>query len=98
MLVLPSHGEHVSEAEQRSSLEPPIRGGAQAAPKWNSLAAWRHVLSGANDRLTDDRLGKPGPTIRGRLESPRTVLRARFAGTKLMCNADMGPSAVPKFR
>ena len=55
------------------------------------------VLSGANDKLTDDRLGEPSAAIRERVEAARAFRRARFAGTTLMCNADMGPSEVREF-
>ena len=49
------------------------------------------------DKLTDDRLGEPSAAIRERVEAARALQRQRFAGTKLMCNADMGPSEVREF-
>lgn len=46
------------------------------------------------DKLTDHRLGEPSAGIRARVESAREVQRRRFAGTSLLCNADMGPKEV----
>jgi magnesium chelatase family protein len=46
------------------------------------------------DRLTTDRLGEPSAAIRERVERAREIQRARFAGTSLTCNADMGPTEV----
>ncbi|HUT21244.1 MAG TPA: ATP-binding protein, partial [Anaerolineae bacterium] len=46
------------------------------------------------DKLTSDRLGEPSEQIRGRVEAARVVQRARFRGTKMACNADMGPAEV----
>src|SRR5581483_118401 len=42
--------------------------------------------------------GEPEPSeiVRQRVEAARDRQRARFAGTKLACNADMGPSQVRK--
>ena len=64
---------------------------------WKCHVWRRPVLSGANDKLTHDRLGEPSVAIRERVESARALQRERFAGTKLMCNADMGPSEVREF-
>jgi len=46
------------------------------------------------DKLSDERLGEPSASIRARVEQARAVQRQRFAGTKLTCNADMGPAEV----
>jgi magnesium chelatase family protein len=46
------------------------------------------------DKLTSDRLGEPSEQIRGRVEAARAVQRKRFRGTKMACNADMGPAEV----
>jgi magnesium chelatase family protein len=46
------------------------------------------------DKLTDDRLGEPSWAIRARVEQARERQRERFAGTRVMCNADMGTSEV----
>ena len=46
------------------------------------------------DKLSDERLGEPSASIRGRVEQARAVQRQRFAGTRLTCNADMGPAEV----
>ena len=44
------------------------------------------------DKLTDDRLGERSASIRARVEAARQEQRQRFAGTELLCNADMGPA------
>ena len=49
------------------------------------------------DKLSSDRLGEPSARIRARVESARERQRQRFAGTKLACNADMGPAEVRQF-
>ncbi|MGQ9627145.1 MAG: YifB family Mg chelatase-like AAA ATPase [Anaerolineae bacterium] len=49
------------------------------------------------EKLTSDRLGEPSAAIRDRVERAREVQRKRFAGTKLSCNADMGPAEVREF-
>ena len=46
------------------------------------------------DKLTDDRLGERSASIRARVEAARQEQRQRFAGTELLCNADMGPAEV----
>jgi magnesium chelatase family protein len=46
------------------------------------------------DKLTSDRLGEPSEQIRARVEGARALQRARFRGTKMACNADMGPAEV----
>ena len=46
------------------------------------------------DKLSSDRLGEPSAKIRERVERAREVQRKRFAGTKLLSNADMGPKEV----
>jgi magnesium chelatase family protein len=49
------------------------------------------------DKLSDDRLGEPSAAIRARVEAARQQQRKRFAGTKLLCNADMGPAEVREY-
>jgi magnesium chelatase family protein len=49
------------------------------------------------DKLSDDRLGEPSAAIRARVEAARQRQRQRFAGTKLLCNADMGPAEVREY-
>jgi magnesium chelatase family protein len=49
------------------------------------------------EKLTDDRLGEPSEQIRNRVEQAREHQRKRFAGTKLLCNGDMGPAEVREF-
>jgi len=49
------------------------------------------------DKLTDDRLGEKSEDIRARVEKAREVQRQRFAGTSLICNADMGPAEVREY-
>lgn len=46
------------------------------------------------DKLSSDRLGEPSSKIRERVEKAREIQRRRFAGTKLLANADMGPKEV----
>jgi magnesium chelatase family protein len=49
------------------------------------------------DKLTDDRRGELSSVIRERVERAREVQRARFAGTTLTCNAEMGAREVREF-
>jgi magnesium chelatase family protein len=46
------------------------------------------------EKLTSDRLGEPSEQIRTRVEAARAVQRERFRGTRMACNADMGPAEV----
>lgn len=46
------------------------------------------------EKLTSDRAGEASATVRARVEAARERQRARFAGTALTCNADMGPGHV----
>ena len=46
------------------------------------------------DKLASDRAGEPSSVVRARVEAARERQRARFAGTALTCNADMGPGHV----
>jgi magnesium chelatase family protein len=46
------------------------------------------------EKLSDDRLGEPSAAIRERVEAAREQQRARFEGTRLLTNADMGPAEV----
>lgn len=48
------------------------------------------------DKLTSKREGEPSARIRERVEAGRERQRARFDGTDLSCNADMGPAEVRK--
>ncbi len=45
-------------------------------------------------KLSDERRGEPSAAIRARVEAARDRQTKRFAGTKLTCNADMGPTHV----
>ena len=49
------------------------------------------------EKLSGDRLGEKSETIRARVEQARTRQHARFAGTPLQCNGDMGPAEVRQF-
>ncbi len=49
------------------------------------------------EKLSGDRLGEKSETIRARVECARERQRARFAGTTLQCNGDMGPAEVRQF-
>lgn len=46
------------------------------------------------EKLSGDRLGEPSAVIRGRVETARGRQQARFKGTSLQANADMGPAEV----
>ncbi|MEA3406956.1 MAG: YifB family Mg chelatase-like AAA ATPase [Chloroflexota bacterium] len=48
------------------------------------------------EKLADQRLGEPSARVRKRVEAARERQQARFAGTDLYCNADMGPAEVRK--
>ena len=49
------------------------------------------------DKLTEERQGESSATIRERVEAAREVQQARFEGSKLLSNADMGPAEVRKY-
>ena len=49
------------------------------------------------EKLTDERLGESSEKVRERVERARAVQRKRFEGTKLICNAEMGPLEVRQF-
>lgn len=49
------------------------------------------------EKLSDHRLGEPSATIRQRVEAAREIQRQRFQGTKLTCNAEMGPAQVREY-
>ena len=46
------------------------------------------------EKLSDDRLGEPSVIVRQRVEVAREIQRQRFRGTRLVCNAEMGPAEV----
>jgi magnesium chelatase family protein len=46
------------------------------------------------EKLADDRLGEPSASVRERVEAARERQRERFAGTHLVCNAEMQPADV----
>jgi len=45
-------------------------------------------------KLSDHRQGEPSASIQARVEAARQLQRARFKGTHLQCNAEMGPREV----
>jgi magnesium chelatase family protein len=47
-----------------------------------------------DEKLSDDRLGEPSEAIRQRVEAARARQAARFEGTRMLANADMGPGEV----
>jgi magnesium chelatase family protein len=49
------------------------------------------------EKLSDDRLGEPSAAVRKRVEAARARQRARFEGTNLLANADMGPAEVREY-
>jgi magnesium chelatase family protein len=48
----------------------------------------------AYEKLADHRTGEPSAAVRARVEAARAVQAARFAGTAVATNADMGPAEV----
>jgi len=46
------------------------------------------------EKLADERRGEPSERVQARVEAARERQWARFAGTPLTCNADMGPADV----
>jgi magnesium chelatase family protein len=49
------------------------------------------------EQLTDRRAGEPSATVRARVEAAREVQAARFSGTELRTNADMGPGELQHY-
>ena len=49
------------------------------------------------EKLSSDRLGEPSSAVRARVEAARERQRARFEGTSLSCNADMGPAEIRQY-
>ncbi|MBM3187247.1 MAG: YifB family Mg chelatase-like AAA ATPase [Chloroflexi bacterium] len=49
------------------------------------------------EKLAGNTLGETSAAVRARVEAARERQRARFAGTSLYCNADMGPAQVRQF-
>ena len=46
------------------------------------------------EKLSDDRLGEPSAAVRAQVEAARARQAARFEGTRMLANADMGPGEV----
>jgi magnesium chelatase family protein len=46
------------------------------------------------EKLADARLGESSSTVRARVEGARARQAARFAGTEVVTNAEMGPAGV----
>ena len=46
------------------------------------------------EKLSGQRLGEPSAKLRERVECARSAQRERFKGSKVACNADMGPAEV----
>jgi magnesium chelatase family protein len=49
------------------------------------------------DKLTGNTQGEPSSAVRARVQAARERQRARFAGTCLISNADMGPTEVRRY-
>ena len=49
------------------------------------------------EKLSSDRLGEPSKAVRARVQAARDRQRARFEGTTLTCNADMGPAEIREY-
>jgi magnesium chelatase family protein len=48
------------------------------------------------EKLSDSRLGEPSAQVRARVGAARQRQRERFAGSDLICNADMRPADIRK--
>jgi len=51
----------------------------------------------AYEQLADSRAGEPSTAIRARVDAARAVQAARFAGSTLVANTDMGPRELERF-
>ncbi len=51
----------------------------------------------AYDKLSDSRLGEPSSKVQRRVTEARGIQQKRFAGSKLVCNAEMTPAEVRAF-
>ena len=51
----------------------------------------------AYDKLANATRGEPSDAIRARINAARTRQQQRLAGTRLACNADMGPAQIREF-
>jgi len=49
------------------------------------------------EKLSQMRAGEPSAAIRARVEAARARQNARFQGTGIRCNADMGPADIRRF-
>jgi magnesium chelatase family protein len=49
------------------------------------------------DKLSDDRLGEPSSKVQKRVMTARIRQQERFAGRKMICNAEMTPAEVRAF-
>jgi len=49
------------------------------------------------EKLTNTQLGETSSAVRERVEAAREEQRQRFVGTRLSCNADMGPKEIRQF-
>jgi magnesium chelatase family protein len=51
----------------------------------------------AYDKLAHATRGEPSETIRARIGAARERQQQRLAGTRMVCNADMGPAQIREF-
>lgn len=49
------------------------------------------------EKLSDERIGKPGAKVRERVEAARAIQRERFKDISLQTNSDMGPAEIRQF-
>lgn len=49
------------------------------------------------EKLSSQHTGEPSEKVRKRVETARIIQRERFAKTKMLVNADMGPAAIRQF-
>jgi magnesium chelatase family protein len=85
MHLLQRHGQPLSEADLRPAAGPHRHAERIEVPRVDY------------EKLSSDRLGEPSAAIRQRVEAARERQRARFRGTRLLANADMGPAEVRDF-
>jgi magnesium chelatase family protein len=49
------------------------------------------------EKLSSEAAGEPSQTVQERVEDARRVQRARFEGTRFICNAEMTPTEVREY-
>ena len=49
------------------------------------------------DKLSSEQVGEASAAVRARVETARAMQRTRFAGSRLLCNNDMGPAELREY-